>query len=195
MPGITGWYYGFDGNPPAGKLDFVPTLLHELAHGLGFLTFVDLASGAKLVGFNDIFMTFLENHSTGLFYPAMTNAQRVTASTNTGNLHWVGANVAAASSLLSAGKTGTHVHMYAPNPQEPGSSVSHWDTALTPNELMEPFDTGTNFRDMTEAAFDDMGWTVLTRPDRTTRPTDAHRPTDPDRPDAVDATPRRDPAA
>jgi hypothetical protein len=40
--------YGFDGNPPAGKLDLVPTLLHEMAHGLAFLTFVDLASGAKL---------------------------------------------------------------------------------------------------------------------------------------------------
>jgi hypothetical protein len=163
LPGITGWYYGFDGNPPSGKLDLVPTLLHELAHGLGFLTFVDLASGAKLAGFDDTYMRFLENHSTGMFYPAMSDAQRVTASTNTGNLHWVGANVAAASSLLSAGKTGTHVLMYAPNPQEPGSSVSHWDTSLTPNELMEPFDTGTNFRDMTEAAFIDMGWTLFSQ--------------------------------
>jgi hypothetical protein len=47
LAGITGWYYGFDHSPPAGKLDFVPTLLHELAHGLGFLSFVDLASGAS----------------------------------------------------------------------------------------------------------------------------------------------------
>ncbi len=105
-------------------------------------------------------MTFLENHSTAEMYPTMTNAERMAASINTGNLHWVGANVAAASSLLSAGKTGTHVHMYAPNPDEPGSSVSHFSTALTPNELMEPFDTGTSFQDLTEAAFDDMGWTL-----------------------------------
>ncbi len=42
-----GWYYGFDHSPPPNKLDFVPTLLHEIAHGLGFLTFVDLPSGAK----------------------------------------------------------------------------------------------------------------------------------------------------
>jgi hypothetical protein len=33
-------------------------------------------------------MTLLENHSTGLMYPAMTYGQRVVASTNTGNLHW-----------------------------------------------------------------------------------------------------------
>jgi hypothetical protein len=181
LPGITGWYYGFDGNPPAGKLDLVPVLLHEMAHGLGFLTFVDLASGAKVLGFNDIFMTFLENHSTGLFYSSLTDGQRVTASTNTGNLHWVGANVAAASSLLSAGKVGTHVRMYAPSPQEPGSSVSHWDTALTPNEVMEPIDTGSNFRPLTIAAFDDMGWTVLPQttptPTRTATPTISPTPT------------------
>jgi hypothetical protein len=164
LPGITGWYYGFDHNPPAGKLDFVPTLLHELAHGLGFLTFVDLASGSKLFGFDDVYMRNLENHSTGLLYPAMTDAQRVAASINTGNLHWVGANVAAASSLLSAGKTGTHVHLYAANPQEPGSSVSHFSNALTPNELMEPFDTGTTFQTMTERLFKDIGWTLLTTP-------------------------------
>jgi hypothetical protein len=159
LPGITGWYYGFDGNPPAGKIDFVPVLLHELAHSLGFLTFVDLASGAKIGGFNDIFMTFLENHSTGLFYSAMTDGQRVTASINSGNLHWVGANVA------------------APSPQEPGSSVSHWDTALSPNELMEPFDTGSNFRDLTEAAFDDMGWTLLPQSTATPTPTFTPRAT------------------
>lgn len=161
LPGTTGWYYGFDGDPPPGKIDFIPTLLHELAHGLGFLTFVDLASGTKLLGFNDVFMTFLENHSTGVFYPAMTNAQRVTASTNNGNLHWVGPNVALASALLASGTVGTHVRMYAPATQAPGSSVSHWDTALAPNELMEPFDTGTAFQLLSEAAFTDMGWTLL----------------------------------
>jgi hypothetical protein len=29
--------------------------------------------------------------------------------------------------------------MYAPNPVNPGSSVSHWDTIARPNQLMEPF--------------------------------------------------------
>ncbi len=77
-------------------------------------------------------MTFLEDHSTGFFYPAMTDTERVAASINTGYLHWVGANVAAASGPLSAGKVGTHVQMYAPNPQQVGSSVSHFDPSLTP---------------------------------------------------------------
>ena len=48
------WYYGLDGNA-GSNIDFVSVLLHELGHGLGFLTFVDLASGAKALGFNDTF--------------------------------------------------------------------------------------------------------------------------------------------
>jgi len=28
--------------------------------------------------------------------------------------------------------------LYAPNPEEPGSSISHWDTSAHPNLLMEP---------------------------------------------------------
>jgi hypothetical protein len=33
------------------------------------------------------------------------------------------------------------VFMYTPNPNQPGSSVSHYDTLAKPNLLMEPFDT------------------------------------------------------
>jgi hypothetical protein len=177
LPGTTGWYYGFDGNPPPGKIDLVPVLLHEFAHGLGFLTLVNLSTGAKLLGFDDIFMTFLENHSTGLMYPAMSNAQRVAASTNTGNLHWVGSNVAAMSALLASGNVGTHVRMYAPSTPASGSSVSHWDTALAPNELMEPFDTGTSFQLLTEAAFTDMGYALLPHPTPTVTATRTVTPT------------------
>jgi hypothetical protein len=155
---VSSWYYGFDGNPPAGQIDLIPTVLHELAHGLGFITTVDLDTGARFLGWNDTFMLNLEDHSTGALYPDMTDAQRVAASINTGNLHWVGANVRAVSSLLSAGKTGDHVHMYAPNPKEPGSSVSHFDTSLTPDELMEPRHTPTFIQGLTEALFKDIGW-------------------------------------
>src|SRR4029078_10414771 len=71
--------------------------------------------------------------------------------------------------LLSAGKVATHVRLYAPSTQAPGSSVSHWDTALSPNEIMEPFDTGSKLREITIAAFDDMGWTL--QPQGTPTPT------------------------
>lgn len=189
LPGITGWYYGFDNNPPAGTIDLLPVLLHEMGHGLGFLTFVDLGTGAELAGFDDVFERFLEDHSLGSMWPTMSNAQRVASATDPGDLHWVGTNVAAASSALSAGKVGTHVRMYAPSTLQSGSSVSHWDTALAPNELMEPFDTGTLSKGFTEAAYKDMGWTLFSAatptatrtptpsPTRTATPTASPSPT------------------
>jgi len=157
------WYYGLDANPPAGQLDFVSVVLHELGHGLGFASLVSLATGARPLELDDVYSRNLEDHSTGKLYPEMTNAERVSASQNTGNLHWVGANVVAASGRLTAGVDPPgHVRIYAPNPQQPGSSVSHFDTALMPNELMEPFYTGPNHDvGLTSELFRDLGWQVM----------------------------------
>lgn len=156
------WYYGLDGNPPGNQIDFVSVVLHELGHGLGFLTFVNLSTGEKFLGRDDAYMVNLEHHGASpADYPSMSNAQRLAASTDTGNLHWTGANVRAASSVLSTGATGDHVQMYAPNPAEPGSSVSHWSTAATPNQLMEPIITGVTHTPVLELPlFQDIGWTL-----------------------------------
>ena len=161
----SGWYYGLDGNTPGNRIDFVSVLVHELGHGLGFLTLVNLTTGAKALGFNDTYMRFLENHgATPPDYPSMDDAQRVTASTSTGNLHWTGANVRAVSGLLTAGAVGDHVRMYAPNPAVSGSSVSHWDTVLTPSQVMEPNYTGPLHNPILEMPlFKDIGWTVPAR--------------------------------
>lgn len=159
----SGWYFGLDGNAPANRIDFVTVLLHELGHGLGFLTLVSLSTGAKFQGFDDAYMRFLENHATGKSYPQMTDFERVVASTSTENLHWTGANVVTAS--------GGHVQVYAPNPGQSGSSVSHFDTVLTPNELLEPFYTGPlHDPGLTVELFADLGWVVgdLTAPGKIT---------------------------
>jgi hypothetical protein len=157
------WYYGLDANPPAGQLDLVRVVLHELAHGLGFESFVDLATGAKFRGLDDVFSNNLEDHSTGKLYPQMTDLERIAASQNTGNLHWVGANVVAASGRLTGGVDPPgHVRMYAPNPQQSGSSVSHFDTTVTPAQLMEPFYTVSNHDiGLTSELFRDLGWDIL----------------------------------
>ena len=55
-----------------------------------------------------------------------------------------------------------NVRLYAPNPVSPGSTVSHWDTAATPNLLMEPFITsslkGATTLDLTPSQMNDIGW-------------------------------------
>jgi hypothetical protein len=43
------------------------------------------------------------------------------------------------SPIFLAGATGIYPRLYAPAAFAQGSSVSHWDTTLTPNVLMEPF--------------------------------------------------------
>ena len=53
-----------------------------------------------------------------------------------------------------------HVLLYAPNPFQGGSSVSHWDVSATPNLLMEPAINSdlTDNVDLTDPLFRDIGW-------------------------------------
>lgn len=138
------WYYGLNQSPPGSDIDLVSVALHEIGHGLGFLTLVGLNNGVKFGGWDDAYMLHLENHASGLHYSAMTNGQRAAANVATGDLHWTGASVVAAAASLTTGRDpiSGHVEIYAPNPTEGGSSVSHFSDALFPNELMEPFYTG-----------------------------------------------------
>lgn len=56
------------------------------------------------------------------------------------------------------------IKMYAPNPFQPGSSVSHYDTTATRNQLMEPSINGNLTQsvtppiDLTVPLFQDIGW-------------------------------------
>jgi hypothetical protein len=65
-----------------------------------------------------------------------------------------------------AGSTSGKVNLYAPNPVESGSSVSHWTTAASPNLLMEPvINTDLDRRlDLTLTQMKDIGWKVVDIP-------------------------------
>jgi hypothetical protein len=162
------WDYSIGGTAPARTLPFYQTVLHELAHGLGFLTIVDLTTGALASAQggqpqDDIFELFLEDHSTGKTWGQMTNLERLTSEKDTGDLHWTGPHVVAASPILSAGRHPSgHVQMYAPSTLQLGSSVSHWDTALKPDELLEPFATPDAHDLLTTHLLNDIGWTLQT---------------------------------
>lgn len=139
----TNWYYGIDGNKPSNSIDLLSVVMHEIGHGLGFLTFVNTATGAKLgtPGRNDAFMLNLEDHSTGETWGQMTNAERVASAIDPADLHWTGSNVISKQADFTAGFNQGHARNYAPSSLNQGSSVSHFDTAFAPNELMEPFIT------------------------------------------------------
>ncbi|MDO3383247.1 hypothetical protein [Gilvimarinus algae] len=157
----TSWYYAL-GEAPSGTISFFATALHEIGHGIGFLTFVDKASGSRLWEMDDIYMKFLLDHSTGKLWPDMTDSERAASATDPSDLHWVGPNVMAALGPLTGGVSDGHAHMYAPETLEGGSSVSHWDTAIEDSngnhELMEPSATGSEKLLITGELLQDIGW-------------------------------------
>lgn len=92
------WYFGLDGKQPPGTIDFLNVVLHEMAHGLGFSGFGNLATGQPLqgndgVGRDDIYTTFVYDDTQQMSWYAMTPSQRVTSALNDGNLVFTGANV------------------------------------------------------------------------------------------------------
>lgn len=156
------WYFGLDTYPPPGQFDFVTVVLHELLHGLGFLSLVDEVTGEKFLETNDVFTNGLEHHGAIPFsYPHMTNTQRQMANVAGPNLHFWGWAVSGATGSLTAGRIDGHVQMYAPNPVQPGSSVSHFTNIIKPDQLMEPgLTSGKAIHDLgfAKLLLIDLGW-------------------------------------
>lgn len=156
-----GWSYVIGGPAPAGTIPFTDTVIHEIGHGLGFLTFVDLSTGELFAGFSDHYTRFLLDETPApMLWTALDNTGRAESATDSGQLTWSGPNVTNVAGFLSSGQhaTSDRVRMYAPNVLSPGSSVSHWDTVLTPNEIMEPSLQSNNEKLLTNHLMLDIGW-------------------------------------
>lgn len=163
------WYYGYDNNPPVGDQDFYQVFLHEVGHGLGFATYVNLSTGARVnisgTDYDDHYMLHLRDESLGLLWYQMSNAQRQASAIDNGDLTWDGTNVtnflAANPAFLTAGEFGStnRPRMYAPGVLVGGSSVSHFDEVLDPHELMEPIADPSPLNVLTQNLMLDIGWT------------------------------------
>ena len=159
------WYYGFDDpatSATPNDTSLLSVVIHEILHGLGVSSQV-AQDGSLLLGYIDIYSTYLYDANEADSWGNLSQAQRATSATNTGNLLWNGTQVnsAAANIPLSDGLNGSRVEMYAPSPYEGGSSVSHFSVDATPNELMEP--SYTEFLDVPGLATQllaDIGWTL-----------------------------------
>ena len=167
------FYLGLDNNH-GGNIDLVAVVTHELAHGLGYQTFTDGQSGAQLGGAPSIWDDFLLDNTTNKTWTMMTAAERVASAVNNGHLVWNGGNVSAAiplvlqpqgSSYTGADPQGRGL-MYAPGSYLAGSSISHFDTSMFRNQLMEPAINGdlthevTPPYDLTFSLLKDIGWTA-----------------------------------
>jgi len=147
-----GWYYGIDGATPDGQPSFVSTVAHELIHGLGFVSLVALeASGADRAGqfprspsgarYADIYSSLIQDLSFAgqPLWPDLSDAQRRQSLTHDASVVFAGDSTGAnGASALQAGTNQGRVNVFAPDPVIRASSISHWDTSLTPDQIMEP---------------------------------------------------------
>ncbi len=175
------WYFGTDGNTPAGKTDFVSIVLHEIAHGLGFFSFARVEQGSfsrstlsggttgRLRGGNPdlpyIYDFFVENGAkkTIISFPDRSFALENQFTSN--DLFWNGKKGVEANA-------GIPPHLYTPSSWEQGSSYTHLDEVTFPagnaNSLMTPY------YDNQEAVhapgpialgmLEDIGWTINKAP-------------------------------
>ncbi|MCD8531901.1 MAG: Ig-like domain-containing protein, partial [Saccharospirillaceae bacterium] len=160
----SGWYLGFD-DPAGNGNSLLSVVLHEIMHGMGFLSLL-ASDGSSAATYGpeyvyDPYTKLLYDHTQGARVTTLNQSQRAAATINNGNLVWDGAQTNAQLGGLSSGVNSNRMRMYAPASYTPGSSVSHFDTAATPNEIMEP--QYTEFLDdagLAKYLLADIGWTL-----------------------------------
>jgi MYXO-CTERM domain-containing protein len=94
-PQSTGWYFGLDGQH-GNLVDLVSAVLHELGHGLGMITPMNLETGEFYNGTPDIFATMILDDRSGKSWSEMSPGDRATSARNFHHLVWSGMNVTAA---------------------------------------------------------------------------------------------------
>lgn len=168
------FYYGFSGaNKPARSIDFVTTTLHELTHGLGFLSLVnvdpeaDEPLGSRVVASNglaydDAFSRQLVavNTQTRTYKPFLgvdtSDTERAAALVSQNGIRWAGmeAVVSPLNEKRNEPMPDNFPLLFAPCDREapsdpcstlPGSTLSH---TVQPGDLMNAYDSGQSNRDL-----------------------------------------------
>lgn len=164
------WYYGTDGLTPAGQVDLMSVVLHEIAHGLNFSGSMRYSGGSGSWGYSytptnpNIYDTFMRDGTANPGNLLIDTAIYSNPSTALGsalrsdNIWFHGSNAMAANG-------GQRVKMYAPTTWASGSSYSHLDYATfagTANRLMVyAISPGVSTHDpgpVTLGILKDMGW-------------------------------------
>ena len=149
------WYYGMDG-AGGNDIDFVTVALHEIGHGLNIIDLIN-SNGTFARAKPGIYHRFLIT-GAGMALVDLSVPRRRNALVSD-DLFWSGAGG-------TAGNGGVAPALYAPDPYDPGSSVSHLDETIHGIELMSPFYDGADHTvsAMERGMLQDMGWDVLFDP-------------------------------
>lgn len=161
------WYFGTSSSVPSNTFDFTSIVLHELGHGLGFVSSMRVAGTQGSYGFGgtfySIFDKFILKQAESKYLVDTLNYKNPSTSLKTAltskDLNFVGPNTAYE-------PVDSRIKLYAPSNWESGSSISHLDDVKYgkggPNSLMTPtasyreknLDPGPH----TMAIFAEMGW-------------------------------------
>ena len=172
---FSAWYYGTDGNTPLSRWDLESVVLHELGHGLGFISSVSgvdgyTSSGAPIdtgrgywgspgTSYSMVFDRYMQDGSGTPVTSYTSGSFGLGAVLRSNALYWGGPAGRAALG-------GVRPKLYAPSSWEDGSSGSHLDEAAYPagsvNALMTPIlNNGESIHDpgpVVRGIFADMGW-------------------------------------
>lgn len=181
----TNWYFGTDGNPGAGQYDFVTVMLHEMGHGLAFLSLAKDIGGVGSFGevtANDIlpltasfpfpdldgmpstFAIFMENGAG----ESLVDTVLFPNNSTTLGAEFVSNDIYFNAPLSFVENGNAPVRLYAPASYASGSSMQHLNEATFPaansNSLMTPFINAQEVHhhpgNLTIAMMEDMGWNV-----------------------------------
>ncbi len=136
-----GYPWNFSDGPPGGtEFDFVSVIVHELTHGLGFAS-LTLPTGQSQFSNSTppantfaTFDQFLRRGSSGvpLWGGSPVAFQGNSADLVSDDVEWSGPAGNAAFAPADAPP------IFAPNPYNQGSSISHWDSAIPGGAVMVP---------------------------------------------------------
>ena len=125
------WYYGLDGKCPKNLYDLQSVIIHEMGHGLGFISgsYYDEFTGAARIDQPTPFDAYVQLPD-GRRLADMPSPSLETGKSLTNSLVWSGANGIKANNNLKP-------KLYTPALYEAGSSVSHLDEATFKDSLQD----------------------------------------------------------
>lgn len=163
------WYFGTDGNTPAGDFDFRTVVLHELGHGLNFFGGMTYNSsdgiGSYGFGLQPAFPTIYDQFADTRPGRQLVKTNKFPNPSTTLGDALIGDQIQFSGSSTKSTTRGERAVLYTPDNWRPGSSYSHLDEVSysgTVDGLMTPFlAPGESYQSpgpIVYAMFDDMGW-------------------------------------
>ncbi|WP_460956225.1 T9SS type A sorting domain-containing protein [Spirosoma litoris] len=143
------WYFGTDGLTPAGQTDMVTVVLHELAHGLGFIGFFnvtdfpgDMNNGQYLAALPSIYDCFIETGGAGGPKRRLVTSQDVFPNNSIPLNRQLTGNDLFLNGAVLQQTTGQKLRVHAKSTFSRASSIYHLDEDTYPpgniNSLMTP---------------------------------------------------------